>query len=123
MKKLKFLAGIPRSGSTLLTSLLNQRSDTYASNTSNLADMLRTFEHLWETNTTAMKKSISATAQTDGLQKEECVEVLKQYRYGKIDCPVIFDKSRGWTDLEVIKLMMTNQGEVKIVATVRPINE
>ncbi len=117
MKKLKFLAGIPRSGSTLLTSLLNQRPDTYASNTSNLADMLRAFEHLWETNTT------SVTAQTDGLQKEECVEVLKQYRYGKVDCPVIFDKSRGWPNLKIIDLMMKTQGEVKIVATVRPINE
>ena len=117
MKKLKFLVGIPRSGSTLLTSLLNQRPDTYASNTSNLADMLQAFNHLWETNTT------SVTAQTDGLKREECIEVLKQYRYGKIDCPVIFDKSRGWPDLKVMDLMRRTQGEVKIVATVRPINE
>ena len=60
IKKLNFLAGIPRSGSTLLTSLLNQRPDTYASNTSNLADMLVAFEKLWQTNVT------SATAKTDG---------------------------------------------------------
>jgi len=117
MKKLKFLAGIPRSGSTLLTSLLNQRPDTYASNTSNMADILMAFNGFWETNTTL------TTVQSDGLKKEECVEVLKQYRYGKVDCPIIFDKSRTWTDLEVIKLMMKNQAEVKIVATVRPINE
>ena len=117
IKKLNFLAGIPRSGSTLLTSLLNQRPDTYASNTSNLADMLVAFEKLWQTNVT------SATAKTDGLKKEECVEVLKQYRYGKTDRPIIFDKSRGWPDPRIIELMMRNQDEVKIVATVRPINE
>jgi len=117
MKKLKFLAGIPRSGSTLLTSLLNQRPDTYASNTSNLADMLRAFNYLWETNTA------SPTAQTDGLKREECVEVLKQYRYGKSGYPIIFDKSRGWPDLKIIQLMLQTQNEVKIVATVRPMNE
>ena len=104
MKKLKFLAGIPRSGSTLLTSLLNQRPDTYASNTSNLADMLRTFEHLWETN-----PPLSATAQTDGLKKEEGVEVLKQYRYGKIDCPA--DRIACVCELWVLPMLIQSVSE------------
>ena len=117
MEKLKFLSGIPRSGSTLLTSLLNQRPDTYAGNTSNLADMLVVFDGLWET------RGVSVTAQTDGLKKEECIEVLKQYRYGKIARPIIFDKSTAWPYPKTIEFMMRYQSEVKIVATVRPINE
>ena len=117
MKKLKFLSGIPRSGSTLLNSLLNQRPDTYASNTSNLCDMICAFNKLWETNST------SVTAVTDGLKREECILLLQKQRYDKIDKPIILDKSRGWPDLKIMELMTKVQEEVKIIATVRPINE
>ena len=36
---------------------------------------------------------------------------------------IIFDKSRGWPELKIIELMTKIQEEVKIVATVRPVNE
>ena len=100
MKKLKFLSGIPRSGSTLLNSLLNQRPDTYASNTSNLCDMICAFNKLWETIST------SVTAVTDGLKREECILLLQKQRYDKIDKPIILDNSRGWTDLKIIPLLL-----------------
>ena len=115
--KLNFLSGIPRSGSTLLTSLLNQRPDTYASNTSNLCDMVLAFNYLWETNTA------NPVAKLDGLTEEECILLLQKQRYAKINKPIIFDKSRGWPELKIIELMTKVQEEVKIVATVRPINE
>ena len=83
---LNFIESIPRSGSTLLTSLLNQRPDTYASNTSNLCDMIYAFKRLWETNTT------NPVAKTDGLTEEECILLLQQQRYSKINKPIIFDK-------------------------------
>jgi hypothetical protein len=40
MQKLYFLVGLPRSGSTLLASLLNQHPDVFASPTSPLMDLL-----------------------------------------------------------------------------------
>ena len=45
-----FLASLPRSGSTLLTSLLNQRPDVYASPTSNLCDTMGAAVQVWEQN-------------------------------------------------------------------------
>ena len=110
-----FLTGFPRSGSTLLKCLLNQRPDTYASNTSNLSDMIEAFDYLWKTNTA------SPVGSTDGLSQEECIKLLQHQRYANIDKPVIFDKSRGWTD--IIELMKKVQDTIKIVATVRPVNE
>ena len=112
---LTFLESIPRSGSTLLASLLNQRPDTYASNTSNLCDMIYAFNCLWETNTT------SPVGKTDGLTKEECILLLQKQRYAKINKPIIFDKGRSWSGL--IDIMSKVQNEIKIVATVRPMNE
>ena len=45
-----FISSLPRSGSTLLTSLLNQRLDSYASNTSDLSDSIGSLMYLWEQN-------------------------------------------------------------------------
>ena len=102
--KLNFLSGIPRSGSTLLTSLLNQRPDTYASNTSNLCDMVLAFNYLWETNTA------NPVAKLDGLTEEECILLLQKQRYAKINKPIIFDKGRGWFSL--IDIMSKVQNEI-----------
>jgi hypothetical protein len=44
MKTLYFLGGLPRSGSTLLGSLLNQHSDIYVSPTSPLGDVVTDIE-------------------------------------------------------------------------------
>ena len=107
MEKLRFLSGIPRSGSTLLNSLLNQRPDTFASNTSNLCDVIYAFNKLWETNSTSL------VAEGDGLKEEECILLLQKQRYAKINKPIIFDKGRGWSGL--IDIMSKVQNEIKIV--------
>ena len=43
-----FLSSMARSGSTLLTSLLNHRPDVYASPTSNLSDTMGAAVNAWE---------------------------------------------------------------------------
>ena len=115
--KLKFLSSMPRSGSTLLKCLLNQRPDTYASNTSNLCDMIYAFNLLFKSNSGA------PLGETDGLSNKDCVEVLQHKRYANIDSPIIFDKGRGWANSEIIEIMSQFQDDIKIVATVRPMNE
>jgi len=110
-----FLSSLPRSGSTLLASLLNQRPDTYVSDTSNLSDIMGATVAGWE-NSDATKASDSKYA--------ELTKVLKgmvDNRYP--DYPVIFDKGRPWGSPEIINTMLDVQGEVKIVTTVRPVAE
>lgn len=113
-KKMVFLASIPRSGSTLLTSLLNQRSDTYASPTSNLCDTMGAAFVSWSEN---------VSTKTSGATQADIDRVLKAMMDARYDTDkTVFDKWRGWPEPHVIKTM-DRICDVKIIATVRPIAE
>jgi sulfotransferase len=89
-----YLSTIPRSGSTLLTALLNQRPDTYASPTNDdLCDAVMASDDI--------RTDIDNWYDTDKL---------------------VFDKSRKWAVPSVIEKLL-KAGDVKIVSTVRPMNE
>ena len=79
--------------------------------------MIYAFNHLFKTN------ALSPLGETDGLSNKDCVEVLQHKRYANIDSPIIFDKGRAWAHPEVIDIMGQFQDDIKIVATVRPMNE
>lgn len=108
-----FLSGLPRSGSTLLGSLVGQRPDFTVTPTSPVLDLLcatnDTFKKLniqytfdWETKTTNVYASI-----IDGYFKD-------------IGTPYILDKHRGYPR-NVVPLKMFFSPEPKILCTVRPI--
>ena len=106
-----YLASLPRSGSTLLTSLLNQRGDTYATPTSNLSDTMGAAVREWEHNPT--------TKATNGTE-EDLIRILKGISDSRYNTEkMIFDKSRSWANPQIIETISKFQ-EVKIVATVRP---
>ncbi len=108
-----FLSSLPRSGSTLLASLLNQRPDTFASTTSNLCDVMGGAVKEWELNLATI---------SSGGNREEIIRILRgmvNNRYVNHD--INFDKSRTWPDPQIMKTMLEVQGKIKIVATVRPI--
>ena len=112
-KMIYFLASIPRSGSTLLTSLLNQRSDVYASPTSNLCDTMGAAVQAWEQN---------PTTQAQGGTQKDLIRILKGIAKARYDTKkIVFDKGRGWPSPQIMRTMKKVQGDVKIVATVRPI--
>ena len=112
-----FLASLPRSGSTLLASLLNQRPDTYASPTSNLCDIMGGAVAAWESN---------PATKASGESRDDIIEVLRGMaarKYANLPEDYVFDKSRGWLNPVILKTMLDIQGEVKIIATVRPVVE
>jgi len=110
-----FLASLPRSGSTLLTSLLNQRSDVYASPTSNLCDTMGGAVKVWEQN---------PTTKASGGEENDIIRILQGIQNARYDTDkLVFDKGRGWSAPQIMKTMMKVQGDVKIVATVRPVAE
>jgi len=113
-----FLASIPRSGSTLLASLLGQRDDTYVSPTSNLGEILGAVVQAFESNPATKAGECS---------KDELFRTLKgviDAKYADIDEPIIFDKGRMWPSPAIMETMskVTNE-PIKIVATVRPMAE
>ena len=95
MSKSKFhvVAGLPRSGSTLLCNILNQRDDTYASSTSSLPAACVGLAQLF--SSTAEETSRLANIQNT---EEHHKYILKNlmHSWHDTEMPVVFDKGRGW---------------------------
>jgi len=109
-----FLSTIPRSGSTLLTSLLNQRPDVYATPTSNLCDTIGGAIYAWQ-------KNLKTIAQNG--TNEELLRVVKGMLENRYDTDkLVFDKTPNWASPIIVKTLSLIQ-DVKIVTTVRPIAE
>lgn len=94
------VAGLPRSGSTLLCNLLNQRPDTRVSSTSALPTVLRNVSEVL-TNSPEVTSDLA----TDPDAAERSVRVLR----GIIDSwhatrteDIVIDKSRGWAQAALL---------------------
>jgi len=113
-----FLSSIPRSGSTLLASLLGQRPDTYVSPTSNLGDIMGAVVASFESN---------PATQASQCSKDELYRTLKgvaDAKYATREEPIVIDKGRMWASPQIMETMGKVLGEpVKIIATVRPMAE
>lgn len=109
-----FLAGLPRSGSTLLAALLNQHPDVYVSNTSPVCSMM------WETqNAIQTSQQYQATPQPDNMHR--AMSALMPAWYADRTETVVADKCRQWgtpANLAMLRTYVTEQPA--IVCTVRP---
>lgn len=116
MKQFYFMSGLPRSGSTLLTALLNQNPNIHASTNSPLLDTIHYTEEYLLKNSEQYKAN----------PKPECAhKVLSSISYNYyFNTPenIIIDKSRGWVNqIEHIKDYITK--EPKIICPVRDIHD
>ena len=121
MKKIYFLSGLPRSGSTVLAAILSQNPSIHATSTSNLLDTLIGTLKAWH-------DSLTTKAQTDQSKEEERIaNVLNNIcktQYYDIDKPIILDKARGWADDTNMRTMLKVLGhKPKIIATVRNVED
>ena len=108
-----FLSGLPRSGSTILAALLNQRPDIAVSSTSGLIDIMGAVCQSWEQN---------PTTQAQGKKKEDLFGLLRSLIPTMPDGKIIVDKSRGWVSPPIMQTMTGVLGtSPKIVATVRDV--
>ncbi len=110
-----YLASIPRSGSTLLASLLGQREDTFVSKTSNLGNIM---------GAVIRGFTESSETQASGADREDLYKTLRAVHgshYSDKSEPVIIDKGRHWPNPVIMETMKATTGELpKIIATVRP---
>ena len=112
---LHFIAGLPRSGSTVLTSLLAQNPRVHGAPVSGLVDIFSGIYSNWDKIGSHME-SPNREAKRDVL-----LAALRSYHLsaGK---PVVADKSRGWIS-HVALLEEVLGRKVKIIVPVRPIVE
>ena len=90
MRKIHYISGLPRSGSTLLTNILLQNPKFQTTATSSLLEFMLQVRDNWT-------KLEGHTAHPDGQDKWEVIKSIMQ-AYHKTDKEVIFDKNRGWSN-------------------------
>lgn len=107
------MGGLPRSGSTLLQSILQQNPKVHASQNSVLLPLLW---NIWD----CYEKEEPAKAFSVDTQLEKTMWYAAHGFYAHIQKPIIIDKSRGWGhNIGVIKKVFPEN--TKFIATVRSI--
>lgn len=113
MKNIMMLSGLPRSGSTVLSSMLNQHPDIHASTTSPVADLVSMFIDNWGNISQALVNPSPA-------QSGNIVNGILQGAYQHVDKSVIVDKNRLWPRFGPYLLKNTGH-RYKIITTARSI--
>jgi sulfotransferase len=111
MKTVHFLAGLPRSGSSVLAAIINQNPDVYVTPTSPMLDMVvKNQDAFWE---------------LPAVKANPCPEQLTNVTRAMINAmwmhrtePVIIDKNRGWGKNMPASTILLEK-EIKVIATIR----
>jgi sulfotransferase len=110
------MSGLPRSGSTLLTALLNQNPEIHASTNSPLLDTI----HYTEEYLLYKSEQYKATPNPQGAHK--VLSSIPHNYYFNTQQNIIIDKSRGWVNqIQHIKDYITENP--KIICPVRSIQD
>jgi sulfotransferase len=110
-KTIHFIAGMPRSGSTLLANVLAQNPRFHTTATSGILDVLYGVRSQWDNlgSFQAMEPRASEEAKLRVLRG-----ILEAY-YSNNDRPVVFDKSRSWLAyLEMTELILGRPARVLV---------
>ncbi len=111
-KTIHFIAGMPRSGSTLLANLLNQNPRFAATPTSGLCPLVLRINHVW-----SEVPELRASS-----NPQEKLGLIRGMLHGfhTTERPVVFSKSRGW--VACVELLRNALGcEPKLLVTIRDI--
>ena len=117
-KTYHFLAGLPRSGNTLLSALFNQNPNIYSSPISPLPSLMWNFA-----NTCNNIEQINRNTENQIKAKMFLSSFINNY-YKEIEKPVVIDREKVWgtpANLDIIKQYITPTP--KIIFTVRDILE
>ncbi len=115
MKTYYFMSGLPRSGSTLLSTLLNQNPRFYSGPASSVNIIMQSIHH------NVLHDEIY-NAYPKPEQTNKIIGSVIDNWYSDIEKPVIIDKNRGWTEnIHFIEGYIHIQ--VKVIVPVRSIDE
>jgi len=110
-KTIHFVAGLPRSGSTLITNILKQNPEVHGESVSSLSSIFGSINASW--SSMESNQEYNNTEAKVGVLKS----VLQGY-YSHIDKPIVVDKDRGWIPL-LPQVEAILDRKVKIVVCVR----
>ena len=113
VKKIYFINGMPRSGSTLLSNILAQNPRFHVTPTSGLSELIFGVHQFWKTN------PVIKASETPEKQLAIIRDLFQSY-HQDTDRPIVFNKSRGWAP--IIELVENSLDQpIKILTTTRKI--
>lgn len=116
-KQFLFLAGLPRTGSTLLTSILNQNPDIFASSSSPVCNTLYWSHRLWSEQV-ALKANPNPTAVQAVLSS-----IIPSF-YSTRTEQIIIDKAFSWGTPDNLSVLINALGYTpKFIVMDRPLEE
>lgn len=119
-KIIYFLAGLPRSGSTLLANILLQHPRMHVTPTSGILDMLVTVRNYWDQNEAFQAMDRRASAEV----KERVLKAMMQAYFSHVEKPICIDKNRCWAEyLEMAAVLVGGREHVKVIVTVRDLRD
>jgi sulfotransferase len=110
-KTIHFIAGLPRSGSTLITNILKQNPKVHGEAVSSLSSIFGSINASWS--------NLEPNQEYNNVQAKVGVlkSVLQGY-YSHIDKPIIVDKDRGWIPL-LPQVEAVLDCKIKVIVCVR----
>jgi sulfotransferase len=116
-KNYYFLAGFPRSGNTLLSSILNQNPEIYSSPLSPVV------EYMWQCHQANLNLEHAKTNPYPNRSKNIISNIIKNY-YEDVEKPIVFDRDKNWANPSNIEMLNSYiDFKPKIVFTTRPMIE
>ncbi len=118
-KKIYFVAGLPRSGSTLLVNILGQNPRFGVTPTSGILDMLVQIRNIWDQN-----HAFRAMARADSERRKHAVlcAMLDAY-FADFEKPICFDKSRAWLEFLEMAAAILGRENLRVLVTVRDLRD
>ena len=114
IKKIHFISGLPRSGTTLLSNILNQNSKFYSGPNSPVLNMMFSIENFIHDD---MYKAYTRCESLDRIKSS----IIYNFYFDDKQ-PIVFDKNRGWVGyIDFIKKYITPNP--KIICTVRSVKD
>lgn len=120
MKTIYLVAGLPRSGSTLLMNILGQNPRFYVTPTSGIVDILVQVRNVWGQN----KIFCAMGRRQSEVIKRNVLDGILQSYFRHTDKSVCFDKNRIWPEqLEMAAALLGGRDRVKVIVTVRDLRD
>lgn len=119
-KRIVFLAGLPRSGSTLLSNIIAQNPAFYVTPTSGIVDMLVQVRNYWDRNEAFRAHDRELN---ESLKRNVLRSMLWGY-FSHTEANICLDKNRYWCEfLEMAEMLLGNREKVKVLVTVRDLRD
>lgn len=119
LKQLVALGGLPRTGSTLLSSILDQNPAIHAEGNSALCQLM------WDLQQSCQgpaSEQLNGSNRTD--MQKKMVSALPGIYYKKVKKPIVLDKCRAWPSMENLKMLKDYvPNPPKVIVLERPLRE